>query len=188
MGPLDLIQKCTRKPGIFGMNSKSPLQQWIIISGKVGPLPWLLGAWLSHPWAGLDGHWASHDGLHHWRSEPNQTQINPKMKSNKIKIVEAWCKWNGKQIKMKMKIKQDLILEIILLGATQGFDLGQVSYLLQWITQIGKDKNLEHHLNFATTQDIELRILQSTIENHSQRVLIFLEKRFSTWLSNIPHA
>ena len=29
-------------------------------------------------------------------SDPNQTQLNPKMKSNKIKIMEAGCKWNRK--------------------------------------------------------------------------------------------
>jgi len=40
------------------------------------PLLWLLEAWLGLPWAGLDGLWAVHDGLHHLTPLPTPTKFS----------------------------------------------------------------------------------------------------------------
>ena len=47
-----------------GMNRALILPKEIKLFYRVLPLLWLLEAWLGLPWAGLDGLWAVHDGLH----------------------------------------------------------------------------------------------------------------------------
>ena len=65
VGPLELVQKWSQKLPSTGMNRALILSEGIKIFYRVLPLLWLLKAWLGLPWAGLDGLWAVHDGLHH---------------------------------------------------------------------------------------------------------------------------
>jgi len=90
VGPLELVQRWSQKLPSAGMNRALILPEGIKLFYRVLPLLWLLEAWLGLPWAGLDGLWAVHDGLHHlmymWvESDPNQTQTQ-----NKPKWKEKW--------------------------------------------------------------------------------------------------
>ena len=65
VGPLELVQKWSQKLPSTGMKRALILPEGIELFYRVLPLLWLLEAWLGLPWAGLDGLWAVHDGLHH---------------------------------------------------------------------------------------------------------------------------
>ena len=118
-------------------------------------------------------------------SEPNQTQTNP----NKNQTKEKWIwkiDWDGlkNNNKREQSDKQDLALEIILHGATQGLDLGQILLPSPRNHSNWKRKeNLEHHLNLPKIQDIELGIFGHKWESLS-RCLYFSWKSLQLWMTS----